>query len=215
MRSILLLMCAWFGLGMVAEAQDRAKAEQLCEQAMDLVYEREEEVTKEIIQKAIELYQEAIEADDSYSPAYEQVAIEYWSIGERDLAFAALAKGMEKVSNGAMFYLLRGIFLEDSEKIEEANQCYKEAAKLFDRVVKEQKSFDLIFYRALTYYLLQNQEVAIAKYQEAIDKRWYPLKDYEEFYEMQMDFLENMDLMDFIHQSITDKYGLKNASANL
>ncbi|EGJ71884.1 hypothetical protein Bcop_1692 [Bacteroides coprosuis DSM 18011] len=209
MRKLLVVMALFLTAGLSAYAQNNAKAEQYYEEAMDWLYQQEEPISKDAVLKAINLYKKAIAADATYSPAYEQLAIEYWSLGKQKEGFDILQTATEKISDDAMLSLLKGIFLEDIEKVDEANTCYKEAAALFDKSVQTKKNFDTLFYRAMTYYLLENQEVAIAKYKEAIDKGYYPEEDYEEFYDMQMEILETVDLLEFIQQSITNKYGLK------
>lgn len=206
----LLFILSTFLLTGITYADNREQAETLYEQAQNKLFDNEDSVDKETVFSAIELYKKAIIADSSFAPAYEQLAIEYWSLGETQAAYKTLQIGISSVSDDtAMFILLRGIFEEDQGNIELANQSYKKSIELFDTVVKEKKSFDTIFFRALAYYLTQDVDVAIEKYKEAVNLGYFSDGDFEVYYDMQLELLENIDLTEYLEQSITNKYHFK------
>lgn len=209
MRTLLFIFCTLLFTNVVS-AGNREKAETLYEQAQNKLFDNEDSVDKQTVQSAIQLYKKAIAADPSFAPAYEQLAIEHWSLGETDAAFKILNSGIVAIPDDtAMFILLRGIFEEDQGNIDVANQSYAKAIELFDISVKEKKSFDTIFFRALAYYLNQNIDVALEMYKEAVDKGYFVEDDFDVFYDMQLELLENMDLAEYLEQSITNKYHFK------
>lgn len=209
MRTLLFVFSTFLFTG-ILHAGNREKAEALYEQAQNKLFDNEDSVDKQTVKSAIQLYKKAIIEDSSFAPAYEQLAIEYWSLGESEAAYKTLQAGISSISDDtAMFVLLRGIFEEDQGNIELANQSYKKSIELFDSAVKEKKSFDTIFFRALAYYLTQDIDAAIEKYKEAVDQGYFIEDDFEVFYDMQLELLENIDLAEYLEESITNKYHFK------
>lgn len=210
MRKLFISCIIILSFNLALSAQNKAKAEMYYEEAMELSsIEGETTITKATIEKAIALYKKAILADSSFGSAYEQLATDYWSIGQSKKAYETLALAQKSAPNDlATFTLLEGIFKESEGLIPEANQLYKKSIALFDTTLPSSKSLYSVFYRSLAYYLTDNVDIAIEKYKEAVEKGYYQEDDYEELYNMQLELLETMDLMEYIEMSILNKYGL-------
>ena len=209
MRTFIFSCLTILSFSVGAIAQNTAKAEMLCNDAMDFLFENEP-ITKEVVTKAISMYEDALKADQSYAIAYEQLAIEFWSIGKSKEAYQALSRGEQFApENKAMFVFLTGLLMESEGKIPEATEAYKKSISLFEDSKPKNKSIFTAFYRSLAYYLTDNVDIAIDKYKEAINSGGYLQEEIEEFYDMQLELLETMDLMEYIEHSITNKYGLR------
>ena len=196
-----------FNLGLFS--QNLAKSEMYYEEAMELL-QSTDIVSKATVEKAIGLYQKAILSDPGFGSAYEQLATDYWSIGKNQKAYEVLAQAQKSApADAATFTLLLGMFKESEGNIPEANKLYKQSIALFDISVPKTKSLYLVFYRSLAYYLTENVDIAIEKYNEAVNKGYYQEDEYDELYGMQLELLETMDLMEYIDLSILNKYGLR------
>lgn len=206
-----VISCIIIGsLSFSLSAQNKVKAEMYYEEAMELSFQNgKSNVSKGAVDKAILLYKKAIMMDTSFGLAYEQLATDYWSIGDSEKAYEVLTQGLKfSPANAATFTLLRGIFKESEGLVPEANNLYKKSIALFDNELPKSKSLYMVFYRSLAYYLTDNVDVAVLKYKEAIDKGNYQEEEYAELYDMQLELLETMDLMEYLDYSILNKYGL-------
>ena len=192
-------------------AQQENKAHVFYEEAMDFLSRQEDPISKDSIQVAIGLYKKAIATDENFSLAYEQLASEYWSLGKFKEGMAIIDEGIAKNKEVASFYLVKGMLLEDSQKVIEAKELYKKAQQLYNKQYKPKKlmSFEDVFNYALTYYLLENQDAAIAKFESICEKGAFTKDDHEYYYPLGIDTLSDMEIMDYIEQSITNKYGLR------
>lgn len=209
MRILIISCIVILGFNLGLTAQNIAQSEMYYEEAMELL-QSEDVTTKATVEKAIALYQKAIQADPTFGSAYEQLATDYWSLGKTQKAYDVLAQAQKMdPADAATFTLLEGIFKESEGAVPEANKLYKKAITLFDTSLPKSKSLYMVFYRSLAYYLTDNVDIAIEKYKEAVKKGYYHEEEYEELHDMQLELLETMDLMEYIDYSILNKYGLK------
>lgn len=207
-RSLILLLTLFCCVSSFAQNNSK-KAIQLYEEAFN-IFEEIEEIHIEDVHKAIELYKKAIVADEHCVVAYEQLATDYWSIGDQKEALRYIDLGIEKNPTAATLYLIKGVFSEDTQKVDEAKKLYLRSQELFKKNYKPNTmSFDDILYYAITYYLLENQDAAIKKFESLAASGAFNENDYEWFYSQGSDTLANMELTEFLEQSITNKYGLR------
>ncbi len=189
--------------------QNKQKALAYYEDAMGLL-ESLDGPDKSIINEAINLYKKAIGADSKCVVAYEQLASEYCSLNNIPQAVKYVDEGIHNNPDSPTLYLIKGVLCEDQQQVKEAKDFYIKAQSLFKKKFKPgTMTFDEVLYYALTYYLLQNQDAAIDKFKQLADQGAFSDADYEWFYPLGIDTLTNMELTDFIDQSITNKYGLR------
>lgn len=205
----MLLLCALVAFPLVA--QQSKQAQTYYDDAMDMLSRQEEPISKDSIQLAITLYQKAIDADSHFSLAYEQLASDYWSLGRFKEGMTVIDNAIAKNKDAGSFYLVKGMFLEDRQEMVEAEQLYKKAQQLYIKQYKPKKimSFEDVFNFALSYYLLGNQDAAISKFEAVCEAGAFTADDYEYYYPLGLDTLSDMDIADYIEQSITNKYGFR------
>lgn len=194
-----------------AFAQKVSKAQAYYDEAMEFLAMQEEPFSRENIMKAVILYENAIAADKNFTLAYEQLASEYWSLGDQDKGMAIIDAGIENNKEAASLYLMKGMLLEDKQQFDEAKALYKKAQELYIKQYKPKKrmSFEEVFNFALTYYLLENQEAAINKFTALAKNGAFSDDDYEWFFPLGIDTLSDFDIADYVAQSVTNKYGFK------
>lgn len=194
----------------ISYAQNRDRALDYYDEAMGLMDRLIDEPNKEAVYQVIELHKKSIEADTKFIIGYEQLASDYWSIGETEEGMRYINLGIERNGASATLYLIKGFFLEDLQKFDEAKSCYRKAQLLFKKSFKPRKmTFDEVLYYAITYYLLENQDAAIAKFKALADAGAFSEADYDWFYPLGIDTLTNVDIIDFINQAILNKYQLR------